>query len=106
MSTLVHSPTGTAGYDYVEYYYLPDIGVYYFVPPSVRLHSPVEMGVFGHLPSAIVITIYTADIKLSSMNRELIATTNHISKYAKYKGHPGKNVKKVMEMEGMVGRHD
>ena len=43
---------GPQGYDYVEYYYLPDIDVYYFVPRHQFVYISGGNWVFSaHLPT-------------------------------------------------------
>ena len=48
---------GPAGYDYVEYYYLPDIDVYYYVPTAVvtgSLYTPSRRGTVITTSSAVI----------------------------------------------------
>lgn len=46
-------PWGPVGYDYVDYYYLPDIGVYYYVPRRQFIYFSGGHWVFSyHLPPA------------------------------------------------------
>jgi hypothetical protein len=56
---------GPVGYEHVDYYYLPDIDSYYYVPRGSLFTSMPETGclVPPSLPDIVVI-IYTMGIKL------------------------------------------
>ena len=83
---------GPRGYDYVEYYYLPDIGVYYFVPRHQFVYISGGNWVFSaHLPYAYRhYDLYSGYKVVINQPRAYRYYDTHRVKYAKYKGHHGK----------------
>ena len=86
---------GPRGYDYVEYYYLPDIEVYYFVPRHQFVYFSGGNWVFSaHLPSAYRhYDLYGGYKVVINEPRAYHYYHTHKVKYAKYKGHHGKRYK-------------
>jgi len=85
---------GPTGYDYVEYYYLPDIEVYYYVP--TRRYYYFQSGGWtssGSLPTRYRSYDFYNSYKVVINERE--PWHNHgsyKSKYASYKGNRGQQV--------------
>ena len=86
---------GPQGYDHVEYYYLPDIDVYYFVPRHQFVYISGGNWVFSaYLPSAHRhYDLYSGYKVVINEPRAYRYYQSHKVKYAKYKGHPGKKCK-------------
>ncbi len=78
---------GPTGYDYVEYYYLPDIGVYYSVPQNVTTTTTGELAIYrSSLPSRYSNYNFYKSYKVVINERE--PWHNHKTyrdKYASYK---------------------
>jgi hypothetical protein len=87
---------GPRGYDYVEYYYLPDIDVYYFVPHQQFVYISGGNWVFStHLPSMHRhYDLYHGHKVVINEPRAYRHYQAHKVKYAKYKCHPGKKFKR------------
>ncbi|MES2778384.1 MAG: hypothetical protein V4651_00670 [Bacteroidota bacterium] len=82
---------GPVGYDYVEYYYLPEYEVYYYVPSHRFVYLDGGRWVFGaSLPSRYGIIDYYSTYKVViNKPRAYHGFYNHRVHYAKYKhgGH-------------------
>lgn len=86
---------GPRGYEYVEYYYLPDIESYYCVPRGQFVYLSGGNWVFsGHLPPAYRhYDLYRGYKVVVNEPRAYRYYSRHRVKYAKYKGHHGKYYK-------------
>ncbi len=86
---------GPRGYDYVEYYYLPDIESYYYVPRGQFVYLSGGNWVFSaHLPPAHRhYDLYRGYKVVVNEPRAYRYYGRHKIKYAKYKGHQGKQHK-------------
>ena len=86
---------GPRGYDYVEYYYLPDIEVYYYVPRHQFVYISGGNWVFSaHLPPAHRhYDLYGGYKVVINEPRAYRYYNTHKVKYAKYKGHHSKKYK-------------
>ena len=85
---------GPVGYDYVEYYYLPDIETYYYVPK--RQYVYLSNGRWIHsayLPNRYrTYNLYSGYKVVINEPRPYLHFTNHKVVYAKYKGNNGRQV--------------
>jgi hypothetical protein len=86
---------GPRGYDYVEYYYLPDIGAYYYVPRGKFVYLSGRNWVFSvHLPPAYRhYDLYRGYKVVINEPRAYRYYSTHKVKYAKYKGNHGQPYK-------------
>lgn len=85
---------GPSGYDYVDYYYLPDIESYYYVPKK----QFISMGPSGWLFTTALPPRYR-DYNLYNGYKVVINSpqpyrffSTHKVKYAKYKGNKGQSI--------------
>ena len=79
---------GPAGYDYVEYYYLPDINVYYYVPEHGYYYYTKRQWCYSTtLPSIYSNYDFYNSYKVV-MNEQAPwrNNENHIEKYSSFKG--------------------
>jgi len=85
---------GPVGYDYVEYYYLPDIETYYYVPRRQFVYLNNGNWVFAtSLPSRYrSYNLYSGYKVVINEPRPYLHYTTHKVKYAKYKGNNGRQV--------------
>ncbi len=81
---------GPVGYDYVDYYYLPDIETYYYVPKKQFVHlNPAGKWVFSNgLPPAYrSYNLYTGyKVVINEPNAYNLFNTHKV-KYVGYKGN-------------------
>lgn len=80
---------GPAGYDYVEYYYLPDIEAYYYVPTRQFIYLSGGNWVFTYsLPSRYrSYNLYTGYKVVVNEPRAYRYYHTHKVKYARYRGN-------------------
>ena len=85
---------GPVGYDYVQYYYLPDIGVYYYVPRHQFVYFSGGRWVFStYLPPAYRgYDLYNGYKVVINEPRAYQYYSTHRVKYAGYKGYRGQQV--------------
>jgi hypothetical protein len=85
---------GPVGYDYVEYYYMPDIEVYYYVPTHQFVYLTSGRWIFAaSLPVRYrTYNIYSGYKVVINEPRPYLHFSTHKIKYAKYKGNNGKQV--------------
>lgn len=85
---------GPVGYDYVEYYYLPDIEVYYYVPRHQYVYLSNGNWIFAaSLPSRYrAYNLYSGYKVVINEPKPYLHFSSHKVKYAKYKGNNGKQV--------------
>lgn len=85
---------GPVGYDYVEYYYLPDIEVYYYVPRRQFVYLSNGKWIFvTSLPSRYrSYNLYSGYKVVINQPRPYLYFSTHKVKYAKYKGNNGRQV--------------
>jgi len=83
---------GPVGYDYVEYYYMPDIEVYYYVPSHRFIYLSNGRWIFAStLPYRYRgYNIYSGHKVVINEPRPYLHFTTHKVKYAKYKGNNGR----------------
>ena len=80
---------GPVGYDYVDYYYLPDIETYYYVPTRQFIYLSGGNWVFAYgLPPAYrAYNLYTGYKVVVNQPRAYQYYSTHKVKYSKYKGN-------------------
>ena len=85
---------GPVGYDYVEYYYLPDIETYYYVPRRQFVYLSNGKWVFATaLPTRYrSYNLYSGYKVVINQPRPYLHFSTHKSTYAKYKGNNGRQV--------------
>jgi hypothetical protein len=85
---------GPVGYDVVEYYYLPDVEAYYYVPRRQFVYLSGGNWIFAtSLPARYrTYDLYTGYKVVINEPRPYVHFTDHKVKYAKYKGARSKQV--------------
>ncbi len=85
---------GPVGYDYVEYYYFPDIEVYYYVPTRRYIYLSNNNWIFSaSLPYQYRnYNVYTGYKVVINEPKPYLHFHTHKAAYAKYKGYYGKQV--------------
>jgi hypothetical protein len=85
---------GPVGYDYVEYYYLPDIEAYYYVPRHQFVYLSNGRWIFAtSLPSRYrSYNLYNGYKVVINEPRPYLSFSTHRVTYAKYKGNNGRQV--------------
>ena len=85
---------GPSGYDYVDYYYLPDIETYYYVPTRQFIYLSGGNWVFasGLPPAYRSYNLYTGYKVVVNQPKAYLYYPSHKVKYAKYKGYRGQAV--------------
>jgi len=85
---------GPAGYDYVDYYYLPDIESYYYVPKKQFIYMGTGGWVFSHSlpPRYHGYDLYNGYKVVINSPEPYHYFTTHKVKYAKFKGNHGQSV--------------
>jgi len=85
---------GPVGYDYVEYYYLPDYGVYYYVPDGRFVYFDGGQWLFASVlpPRFGTINYYSTYKVVINQPKAYLYYDNHKVKYAGYKGKGAKQV--------------
>ncbi|THU40499.1 hypothetical protein FAM09_08545 [Niastella caeni] len=83
---------GPVGYDVVQYYYLPDLQMYYYVPSRqfVYLSNGNWLFAAGLPASYRSYNLYTGYKVVINEPKPYLHFATHKVKYAKYKGHKGK----------------
>lgn len=96
---------GPVGYDYVEYYYLPDIDVYYYVPERRFIYLEGNRWVFAaSLPGRYRgFDIYTGYKVVINEPRPYLRADVYRVKYAPYKG--GRGPKQVIIRDSHDNRY-
>ena len=85
---------GPRGYDYVEYYYMPDIEAYYYVPSRQFIYLTNGRWIFSTtLPYRYrTYNIYSGYKVVINQPRPYLHFGAHKLKYAKYKGYNSRQV--------------
>ena len=85
---------GPVGYDYVDYYYLPDIETYYYVPRHQFVYLSNGQWIFAtSLPSRYrSYNLYSGYKVVINGPRPYLNYSTHRVTYAKYKGNNGRQV--------------
>ena len=83
-----------AGYDYAEYYYLPDIETYYYVPKHQYVYLSNGKWIYStSLPSRYrSYNLYSGYKVVINEPRPYLNYSKHRVTYAKYKGNNGRQV--------------
>lgn len=85
---------GPAGYDYVEYYYLPELDVFYYVPGQEFVYwngftwvfTPVLPAWYGRYD------LYTTYKVVINTPRPYLHHTVYVNRYSAYRYHPPRQV--------------
>lgn len=85
---------GPAGYDHVDYYYLPDIDAYYNVPNKQYIYLNNGSWIFNNsLPSRYRnYDLYNSYKVVINSPKPYLSHKIHVKEYGKYKGYKGKQV--------------
>lgn len=85
---------GPAGYDYAEYYYMPDIETYYYVPQRQFVYFSGNRWVFSNaLPPAYAgYNLYSGYKVVFKTHDAYKQFNNHRVKYVRYKNYNGGQV--------------
>lgn len=84
---------GPVGYDYVNYYYFPDIDAYYSIPQRQYIYLQGNKWVFANaLPPSYHYDIYRGYKVVVNDRDPWLRPDYYRSKYGKYKNHFGKQV--------------
>ncbi len=85
---------GPTGYDYVDYYYLPDIETYYYVPKKQFIYLNNGRWIYSAgLPSRYrTYNLYNGYKVVLNTPKPYLQHATYKVKYAKYKGNNGKQV--------------
>ncbi len=83
---------GPVGYDYVEYYYLPDVGAYYYVPRRQFIYLNNGNWIYANsLPYRYrTYNLYSGYKVVINEPRPYLRYSKHKVQYAKYKGYNGR----------------
>ncbi|MBG6234196.1 hypothetical protein IWX76_000751 [Pedobacter sp. CAN_A7] len=85
---------GPAGYDHVEYYYIPDMDVYYYVPSSQYVYQNNGNWKWSkNLPSKYKnYDLYNSYKVVMNQKQPYLSHQNHVKQYSNYKNNKGKQV--------------
>jgi hypothetical protein len=84
---------GPTGYDYVEYYYLPQVGVYYYVPTGQFIYLDGPNWVYRtYLPTGYRVDLYTTYKVVINEPKPYLRHNAYVVKYAKYKSGGPKQI--------------
>lgn len=85
---------GPVGYDYVEYYYLPDIDAYYYVPRHQFIYLSGNRWIFSaYLPSRYrAYDLYSGYKVIVNEPRPYLHADIYRSRYAPYRGRRNEQV--------------
>jgi len=83
---------GPAGYDYVEYYYMPEPDIYYYVPSSQYVYLSNGQWIFANsLPARYSsYNLYTTYKVVINEPRPYLRHSVYQSRFARYKGWTGR----------------
>lgn len=97
---------GPSGYDYVDYYYMPDIETYYYVPKRQFIYLSGGNWVFASsLPPAYrTYNLYSGYKVVINEPRPYQYHNTYRVKYAKYKGYRGQGTLKYKNNGSNKGR--
>ena len=85
---------GPVGYDYVQYYYMPDINVYYYVPTAQFVYFEAGHWIFA---SSLPVRYRNYDLYrgykvVINQPKAYVYNSTHKTTYVKYRGYYGKQV--------------
>lgn len=84
---------GPVGYDYVEYYYLPEPGVYYYVPTGEFIYWNGFEWVFVYtLPPRYHVNLYNTYKVVINEPRPYLHNDIYVKRYASYRSNPPKQI--------------
>lgn len=95
---------GPAGYDYAEYYYMPDIETYYYVPKKEFVYLSGDKWMFSpSLPQRYSgYDLYSGHKVVFTTPYAYKSFNTHKVRYAKYKNHKGQV---TLKTKGNNGNH-
>lgn len=78
---------GPTGYNYVEYYYIPDIETYYYVPKHQYIYLSNHKWTFSSLPPKYrEVDLYNCYKVVLNEQKPFLRFKQHKEEFAKYKG--------------------
>ncbi len=82
---------GPTGYDHVDYYYLPDVDAYYYVPSNQYIYLLNGVWVWrSSLPARYSnYDLYNGYKVVMNTRRPYLSHQNHVAQYSKYKNNRG-----------------
>nr|WP_068892375.1 hypothetical protein [Pedobacter panaciterrae] len=85
---------GPAGYDHVDYYYLPDIDAYYNIPTKQYIYLNNGKWIFNtSLPARYRnYDLYNSYKVVINSPKPYLSHKTHVKEYSKFKGYKGKQV--------------
>jgi hypothetical protein len=90
---------GPVGYDYVEYYYLPEADVFYYVPSGQFIYLSGGQYVFVNtLPANYSINLFSTYIVVVNEPKPYLQHAIYFTKYGNYK-HSGRNHKCIRDSD-------
>jgi hypothetical protein len=90
---------GPVGYDYVEYYYLPEADVFYYVPNGQFIYLSGGQYVFVNtLPASYRINLFSTYIVVVNEPKPYLQHTIYFTKYGRYK-HSGRSYKCIRDSD-------
>lgn len=83
---------GPTGYNHVDYYYLPDLDVYYYVPTAQYIYASNGSWVWRNsLPAKYSgYDLYNSYKVVMNTKRPYLSHQSHVQQYGKYKNYNGK----------------
>ena len=77
---------GPVGYDYVEYYYMPEVDVFYYVPTHQFIYWNGSRQVFvSSLPPSYHVNLYSTYKVVVNEPKPYLNRTMYVEKYVQYK---------------------
>lgn len=84
---------GPTGYDHVEYYYMPDIDAYYYVPKRQYIYQQRGRWIFSTtLPSRFNYDLYSGYKVVINEPRPYLRAANYRKKYGGFRGNHSQEV--------------
>jgi len=84
---------GPVGYDHVEYYYMPDIDAYYYVPTRQYIYLQRGRWIFGaSLPARFNYNVYTGYKVVVNDPTPYRHPETYRTRYASFKGNRGQEI--------------
>ena len=82
---------GPTGYDYVDYYYLPEADVYYYVPTAQFIYLNGDQWIFeSSLPMSYHVDLFSTYVVVVNSPKPYLQHNIYFTKYGKFK-HRGRN---------------
>lgn len=99
---------GPVGYDHADYYYIPDIQTYYYVPTRKFIYLSADRWVFSYnLPNAYRnYDLYTGYKVVVNEPRAYKNYQTHRTQYSRYKGNRSQVIIRNSQEPKYKNRHD